>query len=373
MKTFLELALSDKDLETGARAFMLLGKVASPVLEMLFHEDLFLVHTTEVLFSDKPNMCLISRVATLLGNILSSFPGKSAECCGFIFKIVEFAGEPGVFDLLHRICENNGKMEATQASLVEAGFADLLISTLERDDLDEHAVAGIFRIIREAAENTKMKDSIRTNKMIRAIRIHTKSKSTHVLNELWRALASVTYSGNGEEAATLVPIAIDHVSDFYTTVLRHHIFAVEFLSKMMALKSDGMRTCLDHQLQEVILRLIVQFPESSNLMGSVFRFLRAAFQWDEFISVMADKFIPVLVAVASAKQRTAASAQSMSILADLKNRRAQSPLLTKALEKFDEFYEFTEGILSWRNAVMTLPYGGPFEQMAIHAGSYMSF
>jgi predicted neutral ceramidase superfamily lipid hydrolase len=202
-----------------------------------------------------------------------------------------------------------------------------------------------------------------TNEMLEALISYTDLTSVRALNDLWWAISVVTCEANQGTALEIVKKAISIVGDYYATALRYHIFALEFLAKMMKMKSESLLNCITMQIQEVMIRLIVQFPDSSNLMAAVYRFIRAGIAWDKFTRKLVLFFVPILVIEGSSEVRTASAANAMVLLGELKTHRSFDKILDSSLREVGEFEEFYVSRLAPHNKIMEESYGGSFQKV----------
>ena len=362
MKDLLDLCLSEEETEMTNRAFMVFLRTNQKLIQAFLKDDTFYSHASAIIFSESPSRSAISRVATLLTNMITTFPEKSEECCGFIFKLVEFCDEPGVFDLIHKICESNSTMYEAQAGLVEANFAGVLIQELKMENSEAQKTVAVLRAISEACENPIMRASVQTVDMMKVMEELMERGDSEIKNELWGTLVAVVCKENMEEAVQFIQMAMDNVVDFYEQVMRLHVFSIEFLTKMISLRSPASKAVFNPQMEQSMVRLIVQFPDCSNLMGAVFRFIKAGIRWREFTVPTLEVFVPVMTAEAGSRVRNAAAAQCMVLLDELDAHRGKEKELEAALAGIDVFDEFCGQRLKSYRKVMTSNYGGDVER-----------
>ena len=362
MEDLLDLCLSEEDSDIGNRAFMVFTRTNQKLIQAFLKDDTFYSHASAVIFRDSPSIRSISRVATLLTNMITAFPEKSEECCGFIFKLIEFCDEPGVYDLIHKICEPSSTLYKIQEGLVEARFSDVIIQELKDENTVPHKILALLRAVREASENEIMRSSVQTIEMIKVIENLMHHEELNLKNELWGTLVAVMCQKNRDSAKAFIRAAADNVIEFYERVMRYHVSSFEFLEKMINLRSQDVKEVLGSQMDQAVVRLIVQFADSSNLMGAVFRFIKAGIRWRELTRRTLTVYVPLMAHEAVAKARTAASAQCMVLLDELERHSRREKELAEALATMDVFAEFCGGGLRWYRKVMSSSYGGSVEK-----------
>ena len=132
----------------------------------------------------------------------------------------------------------------------------------------------------------------------------------------------------------------------------------------MKLKSKGLSNDLVKQVQQVILRLIVQFPNSTNLIICIFKLIKYGIVWDEFSDQFIENFVPLMIVEASSDNKTAAQAKSKNLLWKFYTRPKYKSLRLKIKNKIDNFKEFCFSVLDDYNQVMNSNYGGDVQALS---------
>jgi hypothetical protein len=130
---------------------------------------------------------------------------------------------------------------------------------------------------------------------------------------------------------------------------------------MSELHAFSSAASLPRKLPEVFLRLIAQFPHSSNLQGPIFRLIRSEIKSPEHSNLFLHQFIPYAMVEARSSVRSPASAQCMTLLiafdADLKSGACNADGVTAGA-----FAPFKKWFLMPYQRLMPMPYGGVSEQ-----------
>jgi hypothetical protein len=243
MAEVLDLCFSETADDSSSQLFLIFARMSPAILGIVCKDDKFMAKFSSILADSSPSRCVMSRISSLLGRVLANFPEKAQDCSGFIFRMMEFIDEPGIVSLIYKIIEPRSRICQAQTVLAQAGFAELVIHDLKRTDLNEMRLVALFRVIRESSTNQILRPSFQTEEMLKMLTIYTQNKSSlAILNELWRAIYEVTCSDNQATASDLVKSAISIVGDYYTVIHMYQIFALDFLAKMMQLKSEGLLT-----------------------------------------------------------------------------------------------------------------------------------
>jgi hypothetical protein len=354
----LDLCFSHPDEPCGTRAFMLFTRPNVALLEALFKDDILFTRISEVLFDPSPDVRLVSRAATLLRQLIVHFPEQSLDCCGFLVKILEFVYEPGVLDLIEKVCEEKAPLALFHRALCDAQWAETVASMLEIAE-SEFLIAGLMRTVRIASTNPILAPSFQSSRMLRMLLAFVDHSSRNVQNELWWAVFNATVEQNLAQANLFVAPAVQKFRTRIDRIDRAGIFALDFLAAMVVQRAMSVADAITRQMQEIILGLTASFPDSSNLMGSVFRFIRACLLWPVTMAGAIEMFVPAMAAEATDGMRTAASAHCIALLDELSRSRKTMPELDRALKPVEMFGEFCRTNLPNYRKISRDPYGGP--------------
>lgn len=415
----------------------------------------------------KPPFFLLSRISSILAFIVSNILNEVNNCIGFIYQLLPFKNEPGVFDLFEQICSSDLSFELMQKALVESHFSDHIIyeikkrqqlliksnqknnkstqkndtqkdeakeipfqllndlespkSEIQENDLNEITlheltkkkdtdnesdsqnilidnsqfitseslyyicddndpnhelhISLLLRIVYLCNSNRVLKESFGLYQIIETFYSLTNS-SVLILNELWNAIDSLVDQKNESKMIVFLPKAIENIKEPYDIVCRYQVFSLNFISKMMKLKSNGLSNDLIKQVQQVILRLIVQFPNSTNLTLSIFKLIKYGIVWNDFSDQFIENFVPLMIIEASNENKTATQAKSKNLLWKLNTKPKYKSLRSKLNSKIDNFKEFCHSVLDEYNQIMTLSYGGEVKDLnrqSLFSSNYFIF
>lgn len=80
----------------------------------------------------KPPFFLLSRISSVLAFIISNIKNEVNNCIGFIYQLLPFKNEPGVFDFFEQICSSDESFELMQKALIESHFPDHVIYEINK-------------------------------------------------------------------------------------------------------------------------------------------------------------------------------------------------------------------------------------------------
>lgn len=464
----------DFNWEDSARSFLLFTKAPPSLLEALFQNDAIYTQMSLIFIKIRnghnPPFFLVSRISSILAFIISNITKEVTNCIGFIYQLLPFKKDHGVFDLFIQMCSLDTSFEPMQKALVESHFSEHIILeinkrqqyiirsnnkktqkssssslqicdqkiipqsesdlskpdhpnelsseendqtseslnsqtpendkksdiqneiTLEELKNDSHLdesnskeviidssqfmsnesmyfiyedddpshelhISLLLQIIRLCNLNKILKESFSSNKVIETLYSLVDS-SNMISDDLWDAVTTITNSKNESKMIVFLPKAVENIKEPYDKVFRYQFFSFDFIKKMTKLKSNGLSDALMKQVQQVILRYIVQFPNSTNLIVCIFRLIKYGIIWDEFSDQFIENFIPIMIIEATNNNKTAVQANSKRLLWRFNTRSKYKSLRSKINKKVDNFKEFCSSVLNKYDQIITSSYGG---------------
>lgn len=415
MEEIIDDCLSNR--ENSARTFLIFNKAPTSILQALLKCDLFYNKITLFFLNaqhqnlDTP-IIIISRISSILLNIISNLPNEANNCVGFVYQLIPFISDPSVFDLFNSICSSDSELNAMQRSLIESNFSDYIYDELQKhfanyqkinsdgcqlnesntndsnhqlqlnlsDDSESFAefkylninefITSLLRIIKLCLINSNLQASFRKYKLIEIL--HTIASSTpisdtSILNELWMCISHFSLDSQFmHNMIIFLEPAIQIIIEPYLSVHAYHIYAIEFIANMMKLQSNSLISSkLDTQIPQVLLRLIVQFPNSSNLMGSVFRLIKYGLKWPIFTDKYARQCIPIMTIDGTYDTKTAASANSLKIMRKIVFKPKYKSLRSIIKQYVHNYDNLVKNCLTEYNHIISLPYGGEIVNPAL--------
>jgi hypothetical protein len=182
-------------------------------------------------------------------------------------------------------------------------------------------------------------------------------------NQLWQALTSLCNQDTFVKMACVQQRAIKLLA-LIGPLHMYHVCAFDFLGKYLYFAPNGFSEADAMAVFNIFLRAVIQFPDATNLITSMFRFLRTAMNSDVFKSDIIDALLPILVVLGEAQERTAIVASSRQFLADLEVCRTGNRELDHALRTNVEYRECLNRYLRKYVENLKIPYGGPVSRYA---------
>jgi hypothetical protein len=343
----------------GIRAFVLLTKPSAPIAHALAARDLLFTEVARVLALTAASPALRSRIAALLQSALAA-PACSLDLAlGYLVYLLAFCEEPGVAALFRALCED-GAYGALHGALAGAGFVAIVVRDVRGAARGGgERLAALLRVCAAVARSAALRAAFAEARFLAALRdVGAALAPGPARNEFWGAVFAACAPDTAALMGDFVQPAVAVLSEPYDCVSADRVFAVDFIARLVELRAPGAAAAVTQTLAEVLLRLIAQFPHSSNLQGAIFRLITHAMALRELEALVVRQFIPYALVEGSSPVRSAAAAQALRLLArfdaDVRAGRVDgSPIRASALDRFRERF------LAAYEAIRRSEYGGP--------------
>jgi hypothetical protein len=357
--SLLEYALSDSDTDLGGKAFVLLSKASRAVVQGLLDADLFFVKATEVLMGRTVSSLLVSRLATMLSTIIAKQRSCYAESIGFLCQMLPFIADPSVFSLVCSVCGPSPKAADLQAVLARTSFPVLILREFDGESVSSEKLANLCAVVGTCLKNERLQAGFATDAVVARLSQLLQHPDLFVQNHLWEALANLCTTRTCAGMSDVREAALAMLQPSVTDLHIYQVCALDFLAKCMQFGPAMFSEMEGFAVLNTILRLMLQFPDATNLVAAEFRCLRAGLRAPQMRMDIVHVFVPILIGSAEARERTAIAAHSRMFLADLEASRGGNADVDRALREMAAFCEFREQRLLRYMAVLKDAYGGP--------------
>jgi hypothetical protein len=260
------------------------------------------------------------------------------ESVGFLFQLLPFISDLSVCDLFNSICSRTPQLARLQTTLLQSPFALFVFGQF--DNLCEDAkAANLCSLVGTCLRNPVFRSQFESEKFMLKIAGYLRANDTHLLNAAWQTLAALCSETFAWKMTDLIPIAIDALCDILQLQC-HHTPVLDFLGQCIRFSRASFNA---HQLGKVfdlVVKAIVTFPESSNLMASVFRLIRGAVRCPNMFAFVFELILPLVILHAKSERRNAARANAVSLLADIQESRRNCKAVDVFLEADTHFTAF---------------------------------
>jgi hypothetical protein len=302
--------------DLGIKSFVLLTKTSVFISSVLAANNLLFTEMAAVFALNAVSMPLRSRMAALMQSALTAPECSFDLALGYLVYLLPFSDEPGVSALFRALCQDSAYAELHRP-LVDFGFVAIVVRDV-RVAAGEGGgrLAGLLHVCASVAQNAVFRGAFAESQFLSALAEIGDGISAGIeRNEYWGAVFAACGAETTGAMADFIEPAIAILSEPYDFVTADRIFAVDFIGKMVELRAPGLAAHLTQTFTEVLLRLIAQFPHSSNLQGAIFRLIKCGIEMEELSGLFVRQFIPYALMEGSSPVRSAAAAQSLRLLA----------------------------------------------------------
>lgn len=306
--------LSENSLASN-NAFMLLANAPNDTILCLMDHDMLFTRSTDALAHNPPPF-LVSRVASLLLAILKVTNNPTSMCVNIFFQLLPFIDNIGVLDLYVNVTQSSSEMYGFHELLVRNMFADLVNLEFE-NNCSNLKLANLSRIVRHASKNQILGPSFRRDIFVDRLAVLSIENDIFLRNNVWQAISTMTQDDTAKLLRSVVPLALNIITEPFHTVYLYTVCAIDFLMKMLNIENKCEAEFRIRQIEGTFTRLIVQFPDSTNLQSSLFRMIRNAIKWESFGKYLLPLIGPVILDNASANNHSAARMNCIVFLNDV--------------------------------------------------------
>ena len=353
----LDIALNPSEGEHSKKAFYLLTTSSAKTVEALIKDDTFFMKATEILASKEIDTVVISRLSCLFGHILTNLKGSLTECICFVMQFLKYVEDPSVFGLFCLILDANAAVKEIPTLLAKSSFASLIVTEFTEEASNEK-IANLVAIVKLCLKHRILGASFRNERVMNRLISLLDSIDMMVLNQVWQALGALCCDATATKMSGLLEDALESVRDV-NSLHMYHIFACDFIGKMLYYAPGCVNAEAKRRIVNVALELMEKYPNSTNLMGSVFRILRSGVKNHVLLQAVMQRVVPVLVFHAGATERTALAANATQFIADMEESRKNNKAENQALKDDKVYSKFTATKLAVYLALQKKEYGGP--------------
>jgi hypothetical protein len=335
----LEYTFADPESQLSKKAFLLLCNRSKAIVRALLRNDLFLVKATEVLMKLDVSLCLVSRLAILSGNIIAK-SDPTTDLIAFLLPLLRFIEVPSVFSLFTDMCTPSCRFANLQAILVQAKFSRLVSSEFQGNGSSEKIV-NLTAVVHNCLTNPIFHPSFASEPILCAISRLLISGDVAVMNLAWQVIVCACNEVTVSKMLDIKKLALTMVSKIETLHI-FHTSAIELLGKIVRYAPGWFEEGQGNELMQVLVRIILDFPNATNLIAAAFRCIRYAAKSGRFLGLVLTGVFPVLIGQAEGGARTTAAAMSLELLADAWESRRENKSVKTFLKKNRVFSGFLQ-------------------------------
>lgn len=353
----LDMAFSNDNDPLHLKAFILLCNISPALRKEFLTKDRLFIKIARIFSGQEVSELVISRIASVLQSFIFVVPDLSQHALGPLFSLISYIENQAIFDLLSSITSPSHQIQNFTDTLAKLKIDDLLIKELNQNP-SEIKKAHIFYIIRNCAKNPSFSELFNTQSIINELNKFLPCKDHLTNGHLWQALSAICSEETYSQMNDILQHAFKIASEPIYEIHMEHTCIWDFLGKMLLYHNDP-EFGNEYQLNHMIINLMVQYPNNSNLVGALFRFIRNGLKVPGYATKVISDFVPLMITLIDENDSTAASASSRMFIGDMTVQRRIHPELHKALKTIDMFTDIKETFVDHYFEVLSEDYGGP--------------
>ena len=300
---FLDICFSEEMTNESSNAFMVLSNSPFSVLQQLLIDDLLFTKASKVLLKHPQSEFSVSRIASILNKVLDTVSRPSNACVSLFFQLLPFIENTGVLDLYISVTISTSTYTKFLEMLKNTSFSSLLFLEFD-NNCSKIKIGNLCRILRYSCQNPIIGQSFQTieftDKLIPYTHVTQDDKNDpeerYMRNNLWQAITANTSKQTIRFMRKVVPLALAVLTnDPLENLACYHIFCIDFLTKVIDVDPIHTRDFKDRNLLSVLQDMMVRFGDSSNVQGSVFRFLRKSLKWRDYAIEVMEEMMDLIV------------------------------------------------------------------------------
>ena len=353
----LDICLSQNNQILSSKVVILFSKLNPNLVNFDLFNNLFITKSSELLNQTIRDPTVIGRLSSILLYSALNAPKQSDSLIPLIIKLLDYVAYPGCCEIYHSLCDYNVECDEVGQSLVKNNFSNAIMYVLSKKK-DEESIAQLIKIIRMSAGNKILNPTIKKPEICVQLFLFLKSDDHEIKTQLWRCLTALISEKTCLTLKQALPNALQVVGESFHSCDMYRIFAFDFIGKLLHFLPSIAEELIQKQIFEITFKCLIQFPEATHLIASVFRFIRTAYTIPEMKKWFFSIFVPFMMTTVKGKDRNSTSAYCFLLLSDLDQAAQNDIHLRNALKNVHGYPKFCEEVLLPKKQLQNSPYGG---------------
>ncbi|EAY15077.1 hypothetical protein TVAG_019780 [Trichomonas vaginalis G3] len=349
-------------------AFILLSsqnqeEMVSAILDMNFFVDVALTH-----FQTTAPDQIIGRLASLTTNFLVTCPEKAFKNLSqLVFTFLDYAHNVSVLNFYENIFSNATKAIKAQILFIENGFAHEIAKRLDEIDISKVAdkydqyfikYANLYMIVATVCMHQEYVDAFSTQEVINSLSRTFHYAPSYVDGARWEAIVSLVNTKSLPKLEMFIPMAISKLIDAVKEPSQDIVNCINFITKVISLNDNYVKILLQSQVIPIILRIAIQFENSSILLNSFAKFTIECLNHEQSCEKILISYIPLFIATVNHPHYSSFTSLCKLLLLQIDEDSKHNKNLKKKLEQVDCYLEIRETFIKKYKKLIDTHYGG---------------
>ena len=353
----LNICFSNDDKILSSKVVFLFTKINPNIIDFDKFNSLLINKANKLLEQKVEDQRVIGRLSSIILYSALNCRNKSAVLAPLIIKLLAYVSYSGCAEIYHTLCDYNAESTEIEEALVQANFSNSIMYFLSKSE-DNETISQLIKIIRMSAGNKIMKHSVRKPEICVQLFHFLKTEDHEIKTQIWRCLTALISEQTCLTLKQVIDNALSVVGESFDRVDMFRIFAFDFIGKLLHFLPSIAEELVSKQFLEITFKCIIQFPEATHLIASVFRFIRTAFTIPAMKKWFFSVFVPFMMATVKSKERNSAKSYCFLLLSDLEKAGEKDYQLKETLMRVHGYTKFCNEVLYPQLQVQNAHYGG---------------
>ena len=263
---------------------------------------------TELLTHKDVPSRLLGRLSAMTLRSLITLPDLAFESCAYIYRLLPYCENPTVFNLFETLTSKDANVAPAQQWLKELGFAEFIERELTDLDFEYKPESSnafkdpvfnracyLFILVATSCESPIFGDAFRVPSIVKCLSKKFENQPDFVTTAQWRAIVAVTCEKTAPSALVFIRPALDMLTEPFEKLLEYRVAALLFVTKMLRLAPLTFDLLLESQMPQMLINLVLQFPNSTILHNAFLDFVSFASKNSQFVSQIINFYVPVAI------------------------------------------------------------------------------
>ena len=366
-----ELAVTPPNTEESSLSFNIVSNFNNNLINSLSTNSKFYDIINSILELDCIDNVFIMRCSSILQSVILQDQIYNDEIVNTFLAFFPYMDNSAVFDLYYTVLDEKANLTKFWNALKSSDLLQKLflhVRSIINGNQNLEEIVDYLLIFRLLSKNEVFKIELENKKAIQEFMLVDSKQemfdsniSLQVSNIFWSIISSLCTSNTFSYMLPLFEKSIIILSEPYLEIHIYHVCALDFMGKFISNWPNAFEKRFV-QFLHVFSRLLIQFPDSSNLQASIARFICVIIKYNQFHDALIEIFLPLVVSIAQSENRNAASANCAFILHQISALKNSYPKLKHFCQKSEYYLECRKYFLDKYESLLTKNYGGPMEK-----------
>jgi hypothetical protein len=371
--TLLQLSFSDEKSCQSIQAFKILSCGDPQYLQPVIDNGDFQNFGAEILAAKSAPPWVTGRLSTIALVALLKIQHQAFPYSGFIFRLLHYCENPTVYNLFETLTGDDEMVRPAQEWLRDLGFGEYIIRELENLDFGYdcgtanvykdpiyNRVTYFFDLISRSCDTKDLSAQFQCKPVINCLRKQFPNAPDFVRVARWRAIVSVTCQRTAVDCLQFIPEACRLLTEPFANIREFRVSALCFVTRMMEIAPLAFDFLLQSQMPQMLMNLVVQFPNSTILHNAFLRFVELGVTNQSFVEAIVMFYVPVALDIGARAENKVLQSCCLHVMnCFLEAAKGNSALARTLGKELDGVAKFAGGVLKNYLVRIETPYGGP--------------